>query len=721
MAGSAPRTWRAVAAGAAGLPGQAGRRRPEPELPSAGPTPVERTGGEPVDVGDRPDDEDPLGATSATTTPSDEPDPWAQYLREAQSESDRWWHWDDNGWQGHVWSDDEWRAWRQSDHGSRRTSWGTTSAGRLSDQQLRDFNVAEVKHTTANAGGKWLGTSGHDAPGSLPSEGMGEWQSGSRPAEKLQRLERKGLGLCRGARRGRAWLREGSGLLLGVGAGSLHGARRHQDLCFDGRTLQDKRRPEQSVRDFNVEFERLVLRLHEVRCELPPLVKAWLYVDKLRLTEAEELALLSSVNNEFDVKKLQQAALIQDRGYRRHGGPDAGGPRSTWKGARWGRQSVHMTEGGNDGSSDGEPHDNHPAESGDNLVDEDTAAAHHSAYLSYQAAREKYREAMKGRGTDQAELKRRAEERLKQAKMRSFCGACKRRGHWHKDPECPLRGRSGEYTKGDNDQKTQQAHLCNMVYMCDSGRAGSGPTTYGRSRQEGTPAYARHTAREFPLVQVEEHYSDYAEHVAREFPSVQIEEHYADYEEHTAREFTSVQIEEHYSNYGEHVTREPMIVQNEDGASRDCDSSGGESVLMTTRASSGSGADDVDLAAIVDTACTRTVAGYGWYEAYCAKMDDLNLEVHVRDVEDRFKFGASRIYVSKFAVDAWFCIERRWFMVSVAVVPCKVPLLFSKPVLGGLGMVYHVSEQKVDLKFLGLEAISVRSGRTGHPYSYRGT
>ena len=65
-----------------------------------------------------------------------------------------------------------------------------------------------------------------------------------------------------------------------------------------------KKRPDQSVRDFNVEFERMVLRLHEVRCELPPLVKAWLYVDKLRLTESQELSLLSSCNNEFDCRKL---------------------------------------------------------------------------------------------------------------------------------------------------------------------------------------------------------------------------------------------------------------------------------------------------------------------------------------------------------------------------------------------------------------------------------
>ena len=115
-----------------------------------------------------------------------------------------------------------------------------------------------------------------------------------------------------------------------------------------------KKRPDQSVRDFNVEFERMVLRLHEVRCELPPLVKAWLYVDKLRLTESQELSLLSSCNNEFDCRKLQQAALIQDRSLRTGFGGNSGGLGAQdkgWKG-KW-KHSVHMTTNPEDeGSSD---------------------------------------------------------------------------------------------------------------------------------------------------------------------------------------------------------------------------------------------------------------------------------------------------------------------------------------------------------------------------------
>lgn len=72
----------------------------------------------------------------------------------------------------------------------------------------------------------------------------------------------------------------------------------------------------------------------------PPLVKAWLYVDKLRLSEAEELALLASVGNEYDVRRLQHAALAQDRTLRRNRSTQ---PPSDGKGRpRW-RQSVHMT------------------------------------------------------------------------------------------------------------------------------------------------------------------------------------------------------------------------------------------------------------------------------------------------------------------------------------------------------------------------------------------
>ena len=65
--------------------------------------------------------------------------------------------------------------------------------------------------------------------------------------------------------------------------------------------------------EFDVDFKRLVLYFQEVPCKLPPLVKVWLYMEKLRLNESEGFALLATCNNEYNYRKLQQAALIQDR------------------------------------------------------------------------------------------------------------------------------------------------------------------------------------------------------------------------------------------------------------------------------------------------------------------------------------------------------------------------------------------------------------------------
>lgn len=101
-----------------------------------------------------------------------------------------------------------------------------------------------------------------------------------------------------------------------------------------------RRKAEQSVRDFNVDFERMMLHLKELDCELPSLVTAWLYLDKLRLSDAEELNLLSSVRNRYDVKMLRQAAILHDRG----------GRKPPWdKGSRWrpngtSAKHVHITE-----------------------------------------------------------------------------------------------------------------------------------------------------------------------------------------------------------------------------------------------------------------------------------------------------------------------------------------------------------------------------------------
>lgn len=108
---------------------------------------------------------------------------------------------------------------------------------------------------------------------------------------------------------------------------------------------------------------------------------------------------------------------------------------------------MHVTAAGDDAWSNehdgdaGGALDDHE-ESDAELVEEDVASGLHSAFMAFQDAKSRCREAMKGRGMDREEVKRGRDGGLRLAKGRSYCSACKRKGHWHRDLECPLKGTS---------------------------------------------------------------------------------------------------------------------------------------------------------------------------------------------------------------------------------------------------------------------------------------
>ena len=148
-----------------------------------------------------------------------------------------------------------------------------------------------------------------------------------------------------------------------------------------------KRRPEHTMRDYNMEYERMILRLQEVSCELPPLVKAWAYLDKMGISENEETALLASVGNQFDYGLLQRAALLQDRTLRRPQESHGGKPRMNngWFGRRRDRgQTAWMVEDVDessltpDGTHDGDAGDG--AESGEDIMPEEVACELHTTF-----------------------------------------------------------------------------------------------------------------------------------------------------------------------------------------------------------------------------------------------------------------------------------------------------------------------------------------------------
>ena len=439
--------------------------------------------------------------------------------------------------------------------------------------------------------------------------------------------------------------------------------------------------------------------------------KAWLYLDKLRVSEAEELALLSSIGNQYDARLLQQAALLQDRHLRRPSGQagphEAAKGKSGWqRGPRWPRssQQVHITE---EVSDDGEPSDGDPMagrqESDDDLVDEQTAADHHTAYVAYQAARDKYKAALRGRGTDPGEIQKKNEERLRQAKLRSFCSACKRRGHWHKDPECPLRGRKVEADDG-------KVQVCNQVFAAHAAYMVAhlghwGSTDLGGDGPGRLEDYVDQSGgKDSDDLSGGIHLGDYSENnmaaTDRDISEGR-QECIACEASAFVRGETGRSNLDNQRNPGQDPPANNVFMAHQDGKEGHPEIATGEIVAPMT--------------AIVDTACTRTVAGYQWFEDYCLLMDSRGYPVHTRDSVDYFKFGASRVHRSDFAVDAWFATKGRWYCVNVAVVPCKVPLLFSRPVLSLLGANYNIGTQEIDLHEIGVGRLGVEIGGTGHP------
>ena len=659
--------------------------------------------------------ESAIAATEVATEMAPDPlladDPWRppagpgddyqdSRLNQWDADERQWWQRADHSWRPYpddgggrgewVWSARQWEA---SWDGSGSQTWDERHSwpgdGILNTKQLREFHTAEVP--------KMTGFADHLSPSRRMSwttptwEGSWESQSRERPTEKVAVPEFEGAGADEGeigkgarsyVRKVQVWLRctrlppEQRALALYnalAGRAWIYAEELDMDTLASpagvtyflewiqtrfaevelhkiAQVMSDlfrrfRRRSDQTIRDYIVEFERLVLRLHEVQCELPDTVKAWLFVDKLRLSEGEELALLASVNNQWSLKALQQAALVQERSLRRSA-VDTTKP--AWKGGggRWQKNSVHMTDFADEAEGQDESEDQEGGESDADIVPEDVAQEHHTAYVAYQAAKDRYKEALRGRGTDPGEVKRRSEERLKLAKSRSYCSACKRKGHWHKDAECPLRGKhqDGRSVPGGSPSVSQSAHECHVVHA-----------TY--------------------------HMNDQAK-------ESQIPDNLVYAVENATEGSQEAIVDE-----GELVVREIYMA-----------SAGVESAPQPP-----------PMLAIIDTACTKTVAGHDWYEAYFDLALSLGFEPEIVEEVDLFRFGASRTHRSCFSVRAWFAIEGCMFQTSVAVVQCNVPLLFSRPVLSALGLLCDVAGQKVSFTELQLEGLPLATSATGHP------
>lgn len=342
----------------------------------------------------------------------------------------------------------------------------------------------------------------------------------------------------------------------------------------------------QEIRDFNQQFDLHIGRLREIGCQLPEICVAWWYVDKLRLDNHAELNLLSSTNNDYNLEKLQEAAQIQDRMNRRmwehpskrdqgHGGK------------RQGYQAL-ITDALDDAEdqeiTDGDVTD----EANDEEAEDDEA---HEAYVAFQNAKSKYQNVLRARGTTgggNGQSDRAKEERIKLAKARSFCSACKKKGHWHRDPECPLNANR------DKVRNPQVAHLCE-IYL---------------------------------------------------------------------------------ANHGGH-----------------------QDYYM----------------AILDCACSRTLAGRPWLATFVKSCKTKGIEIRSIPQDEVFKFGGEKLYPSSVAWLLWLNLRGHWVLVKVSEVEADVPLLLSRAVLAKLGMKFDLRKNAARFDGLGLSDIALEQTRSGHP------
>lgn len=339
---------------------------------------------------------------------------------------------------------------------------------------------------------------------------------------------------------------------------------------------QFKRQAGQEIRDYNTEFDRHLGKLKEIGCALPGPCMAWWYVDKLRLDNASELNLLASVGNVYDLGRLQEAAVIQDRMNRRmweHG------KRTDYKEKKHGGHQAYLT-GINEDSADEDLEDIENALDEEDLEPEEGDEQAQEAFVAFQNAKAKYNSIVKARGTSGPQSK---EERLRIAKARSYCSACHQKGHWHKDPECP------------------------------------------KNRDKGTAPHTTH-------------------------------------------------------------------------------------VVFYT-----GGPTEAKLDAIVDCACSRTLAGIKWLKDYvkCARRH--GVPYFVIQQNEVFKFGGPRLFPSTRAVVCWFCLKGKWWLLKVSAVSVDVPLLISRTALASLGTNYDIRENTADFLALELRQVELGFTSTGHP------
>ncbi|CAE7255000.1 RE2 [Symbiodinium sp. CCMP2592] len=103
-----------------------------------------------------------------------------------------------------------------------------------------------------------------------------------------------------------------------------------------------------------------------------------------------------------------------------------------------------------------------------------------------------------------------------------------------------------------------------------------------------------------------------------------------------------------------------------------------------------------------------------WYKVFMTSAWPAE-RVPLLGESDNFRFGASRIYSSNYAIVVSFKVGSSWVLVKVAIIHGDLPLLLSRSVLAELGMVYNLKEHKADFEPVRVTGYPLLSTPTGHP------
>ena len=101
---------------------------------------------------------------------------------------------------------------------------------------------------------------------------------------------------------------------------------------------------------------------------------------------------------------------------------------------------------------------------------------------------------------------------------------------------------------------------------------------------------------------------------------------------------------------------------------------------------------------LLDSACTRTVAGQAWFSAYCDSLSESDLAlVHSSKVNTKFRFGDGEEVVSLQEVEFPVVIGVKKTMIKASIVDSEIPLLLSKASMKRAQLILNFNDDTAEI------------------------